>query len=638
MQSKELISLNDKACWYVDSTGTASMEEVWSMATHRCAAGIKREVENFGFTDKAYFARFSLHEAPDKTVSVLVENTYIDTIELWYQYKGRIVQKRAGAAVNDALGVDPSFNYAFHIPTDGGTQEVLVRYKHQNLLVVPMFLTDARGLEIHNLLRYLTELTVVGIFLTLMVYNMLQVLAYRRMASLLYMGYICSLLLFIYLFMYGYANLLPINFKVWINTHGYELCIVSMITFLGFNSYYLPASLVGTRLTDTLRVLLFLLFFLLLASKVLPEQIIAYSVTMIAIVVPPFQSVYAYYGWRRGEKQLRFFFVGSVITNINYLAYTLALADVIDFTWVSLNYSLGFGFFLELLFLNIHLSGRVKLLNKQKEELSQKMLRLTRSQKKRLEQEVALQTEALRMAITELEQTSEVKTKLLGIISHDLRLPFVTLNGTLELLQMGILPPNKVQQKVQHISSSIRQISITLENLLTWSKSQQQKINTQTEPVALHTVTTGSLGLLQEMIQNKQLYVSLQVPEDTYVEADYFQLEIILRNLLSNAVKASPAQGRIVICYQAASPKACCISITDEGKGIEAESLDALLQTKEPLKSYSISNGLGLQICREFLANHHSCLHYRRENGISIFSFSLPPASYLSKKQCGAMA
>lgn len=619
-----LTSLNDKVCWYVDSSGTAFMEAVWLMDRHPCAPGLNREVENFGFTDHAYFARFTLHEPADQGVKVLIENTYIDTIELWYQYKGRVVKTITGAAVNKSVGVAPSLNYAFHIPTDGGTQEVLVRYKHKDLLVVPMFLTDHRGLEQHNLLRYITELTIIGIFLTLMVYNMLQVLAYRRMASLFYLGYICSLLLFIYLFMYGYANLLPQHINLWINSHGYELCIVALISFLGFNTCYLPSSAVGVRLNRMIRVLLGLLILLLLASMVLPEQIVAHAVTITAIIIPPFQTVYAFAAWRKGEKQLGFFFFGSIITNLNYLAYALALADVIDFTWMFLNYSLGFGFFLELLFLNIHLSYSVRMLSRQKKELHQKMLRLTQNQKKQLEKEVDRQTVALRNAVAELEQTSEVKSKLLGIISHDLRLPFVTLKGTLELLQMGILSPEKVQQKVQHISSSIRQISITLENLLTWSKSQQHKINTHPEPVALQGLVDNTLGLLQEMIVNKSLSVHLQVIEDAFVQADYFQLEIILRNLLSNAVKASPAKGAITIGCAHTGQQNCTISISDEGKGIETGSLDDLLQTKTPLKSYSISNGLGLQICREFLANHQTELQYCRKEAVSVFSFTLP--------------
>lgn len=631
VQHGELVSLNDKVCWYPDSTGTASMDAVWNKSEYPCTPGLNREVENFGFTTSAYFARFSLREQAGERIEVLIENTYIDTIELWYQYQGKVVKTITGSAVNNSIGVDPSFNYAFHIPADGGTQEVLVRYKHKDLLIVPMFLTDHSGLAHHNLLRYLTELTVIGIFLTLMVYNMMQVLAYRRIASLLYMGYICSLLLFIYLFMYGYANLLPQHLTLWINNYGYELCIISLITFLGFNNYYLPESVVGKRLKQAIRLLLGFLVLLLLASTVLPKQLLGHAVTVTAIIIPPFQSVYAYFAWRRGEKQFGFFFFGSVVTNLNYLSYSLALADLIDFNWVFLNYSLGFGFFLELLFINIHLSYSVRLLSRQKKKLHQKMLRLTQNQKKQLEKEVTKQTAALRNAVAELEQTSEVKSKLLGIISHDLRLPFVTLKGTLELLQMGILPPEKVQQKVQHISSSIRQISITLENLLTWSKSQQHKINTHPEPLALHSLATGTLGLLQEMIVNKNLAVHLQVPEQVYVRADYFQLEIILRNLLSNAVKASPGNGVITIACCNNDEQCYTISISDEGKGLEAGSLDELLKTQTPLKSYSISNGLGLQICREFLANHKTALHYCRKEGISVFSFSLPATAVVNK-------
>lgn len=252
------------------------------------------------------------------------------------------------------------------------------------------------------------------------------------------------------------------------------------------------------------------------------------------------------------------------------------------------------------------------------------MLHMVENRKQELEQEVALQTFALRKAVRELEQTGEVKSKLLSIISHDLRLPFVTLNGILELLQMGKLPPDKVQQKVQHISSSIRQISMTLENLLTWSKSQQRKINTLQEPVHLLFTVENCTNLLHEPMKGKGLELEITVDENLYVLADSFQLECILRNLLSNAIKASPNGGKITVMANRSLGGRCRISIQDQGKGIEAPSLTELLQNDTPLKPYSLSNGLGLQICREFLANHQCQLQYAHEKDVTCFYFDLP--------------
>jgi len=102
-----------------------------------------------------------------------------------------------------------------------------------------------------------------------------------------------------------------------------------------------------------------------------------------------------------------------------------------------------------------------------------------------------------------------------------------------------------------------------------------------------------------------------------------------LRNLLSNAIKFTPENGRIVIATYESS-RCVEVYVQDTGRGISREEMAKINQGN----FYSTrgthdegGTGLGLMICREFLAKNDGRLIVESELGHgSTFSFTLPLA------------
>jgi signal transduction histidine kinase len=111
------------------------------------------------------------------------------------------------------------------------------------------------------------------------------------------------------------------------------------------------------------------------------------------------------------------------------------------------------------------------------------------------------------------------------------------------------------------------------------------------------------------------------------VYADRDMINLVLRNLLSNAIKFTPEKGRITIGVNDQSTFTE-VFVQDTGMGISTENLRKINEnnfyTTKGTASES-GTGLGLMLCKEFLARNGGQMYIESEVGKgSTFSFTLP--------------
>jgi len=121
--------------------------------------------------------------------------------------------------------------------------------------------------------------------------------------------------------------------------------------------------------------------------------------------------------------------------------------------------------------------------------------------------------------------------------------------------------------------------------------------------------------------------VSMEVEESVCAFADKDMVNLVLRNLLSNAIKYTPEKGRIEV---GVSRKASWVEIfvKDSGMGMSPEALEKIhLNNYYTTKGTAgeSGTGLGLMLCREFVARNGGKLHIESEvEKGSVFTFTLP--------------
>jgi signal transduction histidine kinase len=229
-----------------------------------------------------------------------------------------------------------------------------------------------------------------------------------------------------------------------------------------------------------------------------------------------------------------------------------------------------------------------------------------------------------------LAEVIETNRKFISIIGHDLRGPFCSLLGVLEILKESIdeYDVQDIARYVDIASNSANSTLNLLDNLLAWSTKQNVEKN-------YHPVRINLIGLIEEEMEalnlkanQKKIIIFNSIGPDLQVVADIQMLKSILRNLLSNAVKFTNSGGEITI---SASEKQNFVEIQveDNGIGISAENVKALFNTGVLFSTHGThkepGTGLGLIICKEFIETHGGSIHVESEPGKgSRFKFTLP--------------
>ena len=205
---------------------------------------------------------------------------------------------------------------------------------------------------------------------------------------------------------------------------------------------------------------------------------------------------------------------------------------------------------------------------------------------------------ALNIANDKLNEANQSKTKLLGIITHDLRTPVSSLFNFLQLQKSapGRLSAEQQERFNNQINASAENVLITMEDVLVWSKSQMEKFEPVIEPVDVDEFFDEILNLNKTAAGNKNIQLVKVCPTNLYLNTDPNFLKIILRNLMSNAVKFTPSNGAIHLSANKIAD-GVTISVKDNGEGMSPEHVANIFNWNS---IRSDSSGLGLRLAKEF--------------------------------------
>jgi signal transduction histidine kinase len=203
-----------------------------------------------------------------------------------------------------------------------------------------------------------------------------------------------------------------------------------------------------------------------------------------------------------------------------------------------------------------------------------------------------------------LNQLNYTKDQLFSIIGHDLRSPFSSILGTLELFQSGDLEP----EDIRDISGKFHeQVSVTakmLDNLLLWGSSQLGGMKADIRQIELEELTNEVLSVFGEVAGRKNITIITQPISSSSILADPDQVKVIIQNLLANAVKFTKPGGEIEVSYHQTQEKMELV-VRDNGLGMSPSTLHQLLRYGGKKVStygtaYEKGVGLGLLLVKEF--------------------------------------
>jgi signal transduction histidine kinase len=238
----------------------------------------------------------------------------------------------------------------------------------------------------------------------------------------------------------------------------------------------------------------------------------------------------------------------------------------------------------------------------------------------------------------ELEKLNSDKDRFIAVLSHDLKSPFTSILGFLELITSDIrqFTIDEIESHIKIINDAARNFYNLLEDLLMWARAHSGKIPFQPSDIPVYNIFKNVMNILEPVAGSKSISVTYQGGRDVMVYADADMLKAIMRNLISNAIKFTRQGGYVKVTSERQNGNVV-VSIADNGVGIKPERLERLFDISKIQSTAGTSNekgsGLGLVLCREFVEKHGGEIEVISEYGKgSEFLFTLPAARVIDGK------
>ena len=268
------------------------------------------------------------------------------------------------------------------------------------------------------------------------------------------------------------------------------------------------------------------------------------------------------------------------------------------------------------------------------EELERRVAEQTdelRHKNQSLEQEISerqrLESE-LRYALANERELSDLKSRIISVVSHEYRTPLATILSSTQLLEhySHSWAEEKKQRHFQRIETSVHHLTRLVNDVLMFSKAEAGKL--EFNPVHLDVVE-----FCRELVEELQVTAAdkhrinfrcLGIQQDVYLDEKL--LRQILSNLLSNALKYSPQGGQIQF-ELVFGQDSLIFRIQDQGIGIPLQDQSQLFDA-----FYRSSNvgtisgtGLGLAIVERCVNIHNGKIVVESEVGVgTTFTVTLP--------------
>lgn len=229
---------------------------------------------------------------------------------------------------------------------------------------------------------------------------------------------------------------------------------------------------------------------------------------------------------------------------------------------------------------------------------------------------------ALEENIEKLEEEIEAREDFVAAFAHELKTPLTAIIGYADMLRSHKLDEEKSIMSANYIYTEGKRLEAMSFRLL-------DIIVTKRNKAELQVVSVKSLfDYLQEMFETEEEMEVRFACETGMVLAEPNLIKTVLINLIDNACKASEAGSRIEINGYSLE-NGYRFAVKDYGVGIPEEEQRKITQAFYMVdKSRARSKngaGLGLALCAEILALHHSELEIESEPGKgSCISFVLP--------------
>jgi signal transduction histidine kinase len=219
-------------------------------------------------------------------------------------------------------------------------------------------------------------------------------------------------------------------------------------------------------------------------------------------------------------------------------------------------------------------------------------------------------------------------------VSHELKTPLTNIRMYAELLQDT--PPEDLSKTRKYLSIIVdesHRLTRLIANILSFSKSQRDKLKLRFTPVIVDDVIQSVLDNFKASFEKRDIAAEFDAAAPDPVLADPDAIAQILGNLLSNVEKYA-ASGRYVKVTSRHTDATTRITVADKGPGIPSNMSDKIFQPFQRISNKLTDGvsgtGIGLTISRQIARLHGGDTILQKTETGAAFEVTLKTAAALT--------
>ena len=237
--------------------------------------------------------------------------------------------------------------------------------------------------------------------------------------------------------------------------------------------------------------------------------------------------------------------------------------------------------------------------------------------------EVRALANAFNVMVDRLAEQDAVRREFVVNASHELRTPLTNLQGYLEALRDGVLPPDRATfDSLREEVDRLTRLAASLD-LLAGADDERP----MPEDVDLGSLVRSSLELTGPSFARRSIRLESAIASGIVVHARSDELAQVVSNLLQNALRYTPAGGEVRVEVARDGGQAV-VRVSNSGSEIPAEDLprvwERFFRVERSRNRASGGAGIGLAIVKRLVEEAGGRVGAASDAGVTTFWFSLP--------------
>ena len=244
--------------------------------------------------------------------------------------------------------------------------------------------------------------------------------------------------------------------------------------------------------------------------------------------------------------------------------------------------------------------------------------------------EIAQLAQSLNEMAVSLSAVEGMSRSFVANVSHELKTPMTTIEGFVDGVLDGTIPPERQAHYLQIVSDEIKRLSRLVNAMLNLSRIDNGTLALRPVRFDLSELVCKTALSFEQRAEQKQLSVEglEHCTEPCFITADFDLIGQVVYNLLDNAIKFVNSGGTVRLHVQRQNDRVFC-TVRNSGEGVSAEEMPHLFERfYKSDKSRGMDKsgvGLGLYIVHQVIQLHGGEITVcSRPDDYTEFSFWLP--------------